>query len=163
MLSELVTAATSLRAAGRVAKGLINPKTTTEVQAKAIELNGLIFDAQGDLLAAHAAQASLVEEVRELKEQIARMKDWEAQKQRYQLALPFAGCMVCALKKAMRDGQPPYYLCTSCYEGSKRTILQGFPDTCTRAYFKCPACQLAAHTPYTGTVGPKYDEEIGQP
>jgi hypothetical protein len=159
----LMTAATSLRSAGQVAKGLMSPKTTSEVQAKAIELNGLILDAQSDLLAALAAQASLVEEVRELKEQIARTRGWETHTQRHQLAIPCARCVLYALKKAMSDGQPPNYLCTNCYEGSKRTSPQGFLDTSTRAFFKCPVCRLALHTPDIGTIGPKYDEEIGQP
>lgn len=124
MYAELMSAAASLRVAGQIANGLINLKTTTEVQAKAIELNGLILNAQSDLFAANASQTALVQEVGELKDQIIRMKDWEAQKQRYQLAAPYPGCLVYALKKTMSGGEPPHYICTNCYESSKRSILQ---------------------------------------
>ena len=56
MLAEILAAANSLRTAGQIAAGLINLKTTIEVQAKAIELNQLILSAQTDLFAANAAQ-----------------------------------------------------------------------------------------------------------
>jgi hypothetical protein len=56
-----ITAAVgSLKAAGEIANELINLKTTTEVQAKAIELNEKTVDAEHQIFAAHAAQSTLL-------------------------------------------------------------------------------------------------------
>lgn len=159
MLTELVTVTTSLRTAGHIVKGLMGLQTTAEVQAKAIELNGLILDAQGELLAANVAQSKLVDEVRELNDQIERMQDWETQKQRYKLVMPYPGCFVYALRKSMSNDEPPHYLCTSCYEQNKRSILQNPGDLSVRAYFLCPICALRATTPHRGSVPPKYAED----
>ena len=165
MLGEIIAATNSLRAAGQIAKGLIDLKSTTEVQAKAIELNGLILDAQGELLAANAAQAALVEEVRELKSEIARMKDLETQKQRYKLAAPFPGCMVYALQKSMSGGETPHYVCASCYQKGKPSILQGkehgaaFAGIANATYY-CPICTAEAATRWSNIQPPQYFEDI---
>ena len=100
MIGELVAATTGLRAVSDMVVGLQNLKTTADVHAKAIELNQKILTVQQELFAAHMKETALVDEVRDLKGQIARMKDWDAEKQRYELAAPFSGCMVYALKKS---------------------------------------------------------------
>jgi hypothetical protein len=165
MLGEIIAATNSLRAASQIAKGLIDLKATTEVQAKAIELNGLILDAQGELLAANAAQAALVEEIRELKSKIAHMKDWETQKQRYELAAPFPGCMVYALKKSMSDGKTAHYLCTSCYQKGQPSILQGKegnPKKTGISYslYYCSICGTEAFSQWVNVPKPEYFEDI---
>jgi hypothetical protein len=158
-------AVTSLRMAGDVAKGLISLNTMAEVQSKAIELNEKIIDAQHRIFEANAAQTELVERVRQLEGQIARMKDWDAQKQRYKLAAPFAGCMVYALQKSMSEGQPPHYLCASCFQKSDPSILQSREGRQTkegrvRGNFYCPACRSEAVTGYMNAVAPEYFEDI---
>src|SRR5438045_3437904 len=102
--SEIVSAANGLKIAGQIAVGLIDLKTTTEVQAKAIELNQKILSAQSDLFAASTKQTALVERIRDLEDQIARMKDWGAQKRRYKLMTPIHGCVAYVLQKAMSNG-----------------------------------------------------------
>lgn len=166
MYAEIVSAATSLRAAGQIAKALIDLKTMTEVQAKAIELNGLILDAQSDLLTANAAQATLVEENRELKSEIARMKNWEAEKQRYKLIAPFPGCMVYALKKSMSAGETAHYLCAACYKKGQPSILQGREGRVMKgvgkgnAAFVCDVCGSAAEVNGPWVPTPQYFEDI---
>lgn len=85
-IGSITAAVNSLRVAGDIAKGLINVHTAAEVQSKAIELNQQIIDAQHQIFAANAAQTALLEYIRELEDQVASMKEWEAQKQRYSLA-----------------------------------------------------------------------------
>jgi cellobiose-specific phosphotransferase system component IIA len=94
MYGELIAAVNSLKALADISKGLMSLHTMAEVQGKAIELNQVILDAQQSLFAAHSAQTSLVDEVRDLKGQIAAMKNWDAEKQRYQMATPYSGVTV---------------------------------------------------------------------
>jgi hypothetical protein len=106
-IGSIAAAVNSLRTAGDIAKGLISLNTMTEVQSMAIELNQKIIEAQHQIFAANAAQTALVERIRDLEGHIARMKDWDAQKQRYQLVTPYSGIPVYALKKSMSEGEGP--------------------------------------------------------
>lgn len=148
--------------AGDIAKGLISLQTLAEVQSRAIDLNQKIIDAQHQIFEANATQATLIERIRELESQLARMKDWEAQKQRYELAAPSAGCMVYALKKAMSKGQPPHYLCVACFQKGETSILQGKQPQVGQSFYECPhrECGSRATTEWGGLPRPKYLEDI---
>jgi rubrerythrin len=164
-MGTITAAVTSLKTAGELALGLVKLKTMTEVQSVAIELNSKIIDAQYQVFAANAAQTELVERVRALESQIARMKDWDTQKQRYHLASPFPGCMVQALLKSMSSGEPPHYLCTACFERGERSILQGREGRQTKegkppAAYHCPICKSEAQTSWGNVEPPQYFEEI---
>jgi len=164
-MGSITAAVGSLKAAGEIAKGLINLKTTTDVQAKAIELNQKIIDAQHQIFAANAAQSNLVEQIRELESQMTRMIDWAAQKQRYKLAAPFIGCMVYALQKSMSEGETPHYLCTSCFQKGQPSILQGKEGRQglgIRAVYYCPVCKSEAMTGWNNVSPPQYFEDIKQ-
>jgi hypothetical protein len=167
MLGEIVAATTGLKAISDIAVGLQNLKTTAEIHAKAIELNQQILAVQKELFAAHAAQTALVDRVRDLEGQIARMKNWDAQKQRYKLAAPFPGCMVYALQKSMSGGETPHYLCASCFDKGERSILQGREGRQTKegkphAAYYCPnpSCRSEATTRYYNVTQPQYFEDI---
>ena len=165
MIGELVAATTGLRAVSDMVVGLQNLKTTADVHAKAIELNQKILTVQQELFAAHMKETALVDEVRDLKGQIARMKDWDAEKQRYELAAPFSGCMVYALKKSASDGKTAHYLCTSCYQKGQPSILQGREGRQTKegkghAAFICDVCGSVAETNSHWVSAPQYFEDI---
>jgi hypothetical protein len=161
-LGQIAAAVSSLKAAGDIAKGLLSLKTMAEVQSKAIELNQQIIDAQHQIFSANAAQAALVDEVRDLKGQLARMKDWDAQKKRYQLKSPFPGAMAYAVKKEMNEGEPPHYLCTSCFQKEERSILQNGQNKEGWTLLVCPnpRCKSEARTGYRGPAAAKYAEDI---
>jgi hypothetical protein len=163
-LAAVGAAVSSLRAAGDIAKGLISLHTMAEVQAKAIELNEKIIDAQHRIFETNAAQSELIERVRELEGQIARMKDWDAQRQRYKLAAPFAGCMVYAVQKAMSEGEPAHYLCAACFKKGKPSVLQSIEGSRgkggARSSFYCRDCGSEAFTGYGNAVAPQYFEDI---
>ena len=111
-----------LKLAGDIAKGFLELKSITDVQGKVIELQSAILSAQSSALAANADQAAMVDEIRLLKEEIARVKAWETQKQRYQLeAIWEKAAVVYALKKSMSGAEPPHWICTKCYEDGSRS------------------------------------------
>jgi Zn finger protein HypA/HybF involved in hydrogenase expression len=160
---SITAAVGSLKAAGEIAKGLIGLKSGAEVQAKAIELNQKIIDAQHQIFAANAAQTSLLQQIRELEAEIARMNDWDTQKQRYKLAAPFPGCMVYALQKSMSDGEPAHYLCAACFKKGQPSILQGKePGAMRNAFYRCPECESEAASEYRNVTAPQYFEDIKQ-
>ena len=159
-MGSIAAAVGGLKSAGDIAKALLQMKSDAERQAKVIELQSVILAAQSSAIAAQSDQFSMLEEVRKLKEEIAKVKAWEAQKQRYQLATPYTGAAVYALTKAMSNGEPPHYICASCYEDGKRSILQIARDKEGWTAFACPICKSQARTGYRGAAQPQYAEEI---
>ncbi len=113
-----------LKTAGDIAKGLMDLKTAAEVRSKVIELQSVILSAQSSAMDANAKQSVLVDTIRDFKEEIARMKAWGHQKQRYKLITPWDGTLVYSLKESMKESEPPHWICTNCYESGVRSILQ---------------------------------------
>ena len=164
---QIAAAVSSLKVAGEIAQGLMSLKTMAEVQSKAVELNQQLIAAQHQIFAANAAQSTLVERVRELEGQIAGMKNWDAQKQRYKLIAPYPACMVYALQKSMSDGEAAHYLCTACFQQGKPSILQGREGGPrgkdkghARSAYVCPECRSEAVTEWNNVPSPQYFEDI---
>src|SRR5208282_6448080 len=112
-----------LKLAGDIAKSIIKFKSISEVQGKVIELQNAILSAQSSALSAQAHQAAMIEEIRNLEKEIARIKAWEEQKQRYKLVPAWEGAVLYALKKSCSNSEPPHWICTNCYEDGRKSIL----------------------------------------
>ena len=86
-----------------------------EVQSKAIELNQKIIAAQHDIFAANAAQSALLQRVSDLENQIAQMKAWDEQKNRYKLINPWKGnpAIVYALRESHKDSDAAHWCAQS--------------------------------------------------
>lgn len=135
-------------------------KSITDVQGKVIELQSAILSAQSSALAANSDQAAMVEQIRTLKEEIANVKAWEAQKQRYKLVSPWQGTVIYALKKQSCDSEPPHWICTHCYENRAKGFLNG-KEEARSLIMVCAKCKNQVKTPWSGgSVELKYAEEI---
>ena len=145
-----------LKVAADITKSLMQLKSISEVQAKVIDLQTTILSAQSSALAANADQTTMVEEIRALKEEIACIKAWESQKQRYQLTQLWEGAIfVYALKESMGESEPPHWICTKCYEDGVRMILQ--PRTKDGyMYLYCPTCKMEIPTHHRRLGPPSY-------
>jgi hypothetical protein len=130
----------SLKFAGDIAKSFLELKTISEVRGKVIELQNAILSAQNSALAANATQASMIEEVRTLKEEIAVMKAWGSDKQRYKLISPWSGTVVYSLQESMSNSEPPHWICTNCYDDGRKSILAQQQDGNSFVSFLCPRC-----------------------
>jgi len=147
----------SLKFAGDVAKSLLELKTLGDVQGKVIELQSAILSAQSSALSANAEQSAMVEEIRKLKEEIASVKAWESEKQRYKLANQWeAGGVAYALKETMANGEPPHLICTKCYQDSKKSILNPISGDKGFISYCCPVCKAQIPTGWRGGVKPEY-------
>lgn len=161
-MGSIAAALGGLKTAGEIAKALLQLKSDAERQAKVIELQSVILGAQSSAISAQSDQFAMLEQVRALKEEIGRMKVWETEKQRYQLVTPSDGSTVYALKKAVSNGEPPHYICASCYQEGKRSILQNFQPKGGGTVFACPVCKSQAPTGYNGSVPADYAENLNR-
>ena len=121
MLSNTVS---SLKSAGQLAKAILDLGVTMDTQVKIFDLQRVIMEAQSNALDAQTEQAALIQEVRDLKQQIMDMENWNDEKQRYQLTSPWVGGFVYALKEACKGTEPPHWICAKCYEDGKKSVLQ---------------------------------------
>ncbi len=149
---------TGLKLAGDIAKGFLELKSISDVQGKVIELQSAILAAQSSALAANSDQAAMVDEIRTLKEEIARVKAWEKQKNRYKLITPWttyaAGSIAYALKESMKESEPPHLICTKCYEDGRKSILNPLQSSDGRVVFSCPVCKSQIPTGSRWTAPP---------
>lgn len=134
MVSEALAGLSAFKSMLDIAKGLKDINDTAARNAAVIELQEKIFSAQ-------MAQATLVEQVRELEVKVARMEAWETEKKRYQLTDFGSGTFAYLLKEGMSNGEPSHRICAACYQNGQKSILQyKSTDITKRDLFSCPAC-----------------------
>ena len=148
-----------LKLASDIAKSFLELKSLTDVQGKVIELQSAILSAQSSALAANSDQAAMVEQIRTLKEEIASVKAWETQKQRYKLANPWSGAVVYSLKESMANGEPAHWICTSCYENGRKSILNPIKSKDGDFLLVCPVCKSQIQSPWRNAAHPEYAPE----
>jgi cell division protein FtsB len=156
---SITAAFSSLKAMGDITKSLMDLHTTTEVKTRTAELLNRLLEVNQQMFLVQEERAAMNARLRDLEDQIRRMQDWTAEKARYELAQPFPGCMVYALKKSESRGQTAHYLCASCYQDGKPSILQGREGS-RRAVYCCSVCETEAVTGYSNVTPPKYFEDI---
>ena len=116
--------AASLTAAADITKGIVGLRDATMVQDKVIELQGVILSAQSNALTAQSEQFSLLERIRALEEKVTGFEAWDTEKQKYELKQVHTGAFAFVLKPEASSGEPPHWLCTTCYENNRKSILQ---------------------------------------
>jgi hypothetical protein len=133
MVGEVLAGLSGLKTALDIAKGLKDISDVTARNAAVIELQEKIFSAR-------EAQAALLERVSELEKEVARLKDWETDKQRYQLREISPGIVALEIKAAMRDGEPFHRICADCAAGGKKFYLQQHVRGTYYDEYRCKGC-----------------------
>lgn len=153
-LTALGGALASLNHAKNLAQAMIGLRDSQAFQEKAIEFQSKILDAQSSLLAANEERAALIAEISELKEEMARLETWNTEKQRYELQQVDPGAFAYVLKPNAGVSEPPHWLCASCYQRNKKSLLQAHGRDTTESFeiYKCPDCSAAIRVHYN--VGP---------
>ena len=154
MLAEIATGLSSLKTAGDILKAFNGVKTDIATQKIQLDLQRAMGDAQAGLLAAQDAQAALTGKISKLEDEIARLKNWDADKQRYELKRYYPGSLTYTVKPGMDGGEPTHHLCANCYQGSKKSILQATTEIQMRYRIHvCHSCNgkvpLGAEMPST--------------
>jgi len=143
MMAEFQAAVASLKAATDIAKAAKAVSDFNNVATALAEVNFKLMDA---IVAANASvekQGQQLARIKDLEEELARVKAWEVQKQRYKLTSPqgLSGVVVYSLRQSASDGEPPHWICTSCYESGRRSIMNPQTDTGNWTSYICPQCK----------------------
>ncbi len=131
MIAEIAAGFSSLKAALELAKTLDTVANKAAINDVRIELQGHILAAQEALAAAREADTTSAQRIRQLEQEIVRLKDWEGEKQRYQLNGIDPGAVAYVLKPGMEHGEPAHWLCPDCFNHGQRSFLQR-TDTSSR-------------------------------
>jgi Zn finger protein HypA/HybF involved in hydrogenase expression len=130
MLSETIAGLGAVKTAFDLAKALKDMDNAAARNAAVIEL-------QEKILTAQQAQAALVERIGELEKEVADFEKWEADKENYDLKLVYEDTFAYARKPIAGTTTPPHFICASCYEHRKKSILQRADS----AHVFCPECK----------------------
>jgi hypothetical protein len=140
-VSAIAGTVSALKGATDIAKAMIGLHDAQAVQAKVIELNGKILEAQSGALVANDERTALVQRVGELEKEVARLKAWEAEKERYELKELYRGLFAYILKEGKEAGEPPHALCANCYQRGIKSFLQGSGHPIVHQHFwSCQVC-----------------------
>lgn len=117
MVSEIYGGIGAFKAMFDMAKGL------KDISDAAIR-NRAVIELQEEILGAQVSQSALLERVSFLEKEITRFETWDAEKQRYELKKVVTGAFVYTLKPEVEPPEEPHWLCTTCYQNNKKSILQ---------------------------------------
>jgi hypothetical protein len=141
MYDSIASALSSIKAVTDVAKTFKDVSSVSDIQSISIELRDNILSAQSATLTAQSEQAAMVQRIRDLEEEITRVKAWKEEKQRYQLVAPWIGAVTYALKEECSESEPPHWICTKCYEEGRKSILNQHKKHSGFVEFFCPVCK----------------------
>lgn len=114
----------SLNGAISMAKTIVGLRNTTVVQSEVSKLLPIIVKAHQDALASYEQQSFLLQRNRELEGEVAQLKNWDADKQRYDLKPIKPGRFAYVLKDAMGGAEADHALCAHCFNSGKKEFLQ---------------------------------------
>lgn len=130
-----------LNAAGDTLQKLIETRDLIKFGDDFRKLLAEVIAAQRGALTAQANEATLLDRIRDLEEEVTRFETWQAEKARYERRNVGYSAFAYVLKKAERGTETPHWACTHCYENGKIVTLQyGRFEKRTGPFWRCPAC-----------------------
>ena len=132
---------------------LLKKGSTLEAQEKIMSLREGALELQEE-------NQELKNKIRELEEKLKAKEDWESEKEKYKLVNPWKGPgQVYALIKEKADSEEAHYLCTNCFHGKRKVILNPSKRN-MYVVMTCPVCDSSVETGYKGIGAPEYVEDL---
>jgi hypothetical protein len=143
----------ALKATTDIIKAMAGLRDAAQILEKTVELNQKILTVQTALADAQAEQTTLIQTIRHLEEEVARLKTWEAEKQRYELKEVAPRTFAYVLKPNAGDPEPAHWICASCYQKNQKSILQGEKWYGGGWVHNCPSCKAKITTDFKNDLG----------
>jgi hypothetical protein len=151
MVGEVFAGVGALKTAWDIAKNLKDISDATQRNAVAIEL-------QEKILTAQQAQSELLAQISQLEKELAALKDWKADRERYQLVELGPGVVAFRVRDDRRNGEPLHYICADCAAQERKAYLQRQLTGPDLERYRCGACNLEINlnrgNPYNRTADP---------
>ena len=124
MYAEISAAVQSAKALGELVKAAKQLSNYTEFVSAVSEVSAKLMDATAVALASQEKQSLLAQRVRELEEELVKIKDWEANAQDYALKEVALGVFTYAYTPVVQNSQPRHWACAKCFHDRKVSVLQ---------------------------------------
>jgi len=124
MYAEIVSAIESAKILRDLLKTANSLSNYNELVAAVSEINAKLMDATAVALASQEKQSTLAQRIRELEEELVKLKEWEAKTQNYTLKEVASGIFAYAYTPAMQTSQPRHWACARCFQDNKLSVLQ---------------------------------------
>ena len=141
-----------LNTVGDAAKTLLSLRKSEPIKPELSELLTVVGMATMAAATAQTDHLAMTNRVRELEKEIARMKAWDAEAEKYQLQEVGLGAFALVYQPGVDDPQPVHWLCTNCAEAKRKSILQAINNArlawgvgATHIRFACTVCALEFH------------------
>jgi hypothetical protein len=149
--AEIAAAVTGIRSALEIAKAMVGLRDAEAFRSKSIELQGVILESYEKAIQAREAQAAQLERISALEAEVAQLKNWDAEKNDYELKEIGFGSVGYMLKPDKRGTQPPHWLCPTCFAKGEKSFLQPTGKSPGNGWiWVCIGCgshPACAHTP----------------
>lgn len=150
MIEAIKAGYDSIKGALDIAQGFQALKTEAAVNQAVINIQRSLLEAQRALNEADARHTADLARVSELEQQVMKLKDWSAERERYHLVDVWRGALAYMPKPGMEDGKPAHWLCVNCFEQGRKSPLQfkGQDQTKTgglgpESSYGCDACRAS--------------------
>lgn len=141
----------SIKSASTISRELAGLVRSGAASEKIGEMNAKILEAQGFALSAQADQFSLSKRVSEVEKELMDLKDFRREKENYQLKSIGSKAFVYAPKDSVETSEPSHWLCSTCCNQDRKSILQfaGKDLITPRLHiWKCHLCDSEIRTQY---------------
>jgi hypothetical protein len=122
--AEISAAITSFRASLDIVKAMIGLRDAELMRSKSIDLQSAILEALDKAIEAREAQTAQFDRIRALEAEVVSLKAWDGEKERYELKPIGNGAVAYMLKRQARGSEPPHWLCPTCFNNGKKSMLQ---------------------------------------
>lgn len=159
MTVDPATLISGLSGLAKIATDLFSANEATKRQALFNEFQKALGKSYADTLAHQQSSLALLDENRDLKQQVVDFKKWEAESQRYRLVNPGASGVVYALRESDRCVDPPHYICANCYQDGKKSHLSARSSNVHGFQLVCNTCKAEISLNARGAPEFKYAPE----
>lgn len=152
----------ALKGAIDVTKGIVSLKNQTEIQAKSIELNSKLIEAQQAIFAINEERQQLLDRIGVLEAQLKSLNNWNSEKEKYVVKSPWPGTPVSVyhLRKLHANGEEPHWLCPNCFQGQRKSILNTNQKRGEHVHLVCSVCKASIDTGFNHVGEAQYAEDI---
>jgi len=155
MYTEISAAVQSAKALGELLKAAHGLANYNDFVTAIYEINAKLMEATTVALASQEKESTLANRVAELENELRELKNLESESKRYQLTRFAFGGYAYSLKPGMEHGEPRHYLCASCMNQRKKSILQPSGE----AFLRCSLCheEIKIANPSSGNDNTHFD------
>jgi DNA-directed RNA polymerase subunit RPC12/RpoP len=141
MLAEATAAFTSLKTATDIVKTLLALREATQFNSQLADLLSAVVEARLQTLAIHESHTSISSRVKELEDEIERLKSWKADAGTYEAMEVASGLFAYVSNDNLQTMQSAQKLCSNCFHKQVKSFLQQASEDHRTRSLSCQSCK----------------------